>query len=358
MALPMSATFSPAGEAVQVVSDVGGLDAQASGAFSISTSGALAYLAGDLWSATQLTWFDRQGTPLGVVGPPAKYNDLSLSPDDRRLAVTRREGNNDDIWLIDLARNVPTRFTFDAQQDWHPVWSPDATRLAFSSTRLVGARTNSVFWKDTSNVGNEEPLHRADANLRVNDWSPDGKYLLVHNTNGRGDLWVLPLEANRPGAELKAVPYIQSTQFSESRAQFFPVIPSDGRHRVVYTSNESGQLQVYVESFPRGTPKKQVSIDGGVQPRWRRDGRELYYVSRDLKLMAVDVTVGPELEFSTPTALFQTRLSRGGSTTGLVLRYDATRDGKRFLINTEPESAQTASTPITVVLNWASTLNK
>jgi Tol biopolymer transport system component len=357
MAQPFdAATLAPIGEAIQVVTNVGGLDAQAPGAFSVSSTGALAYLSGDLWNATELTWFDRTGTPLGVVGQPAKYNDLSLSPDETRLAVTRREGNNDDIWLVDLVRNVPTRFTSDGQQDWHPVWSPDGTRLAFASTRLSGARTNSVFWKDAGNVGNEESLYRSEANLRLNDWSPDGKYLLLHNTNGRGDLWVLPMEADTPGGERKAVPYIQSTQFSESRAQFFPVIPPDGRHWVLYTSNESGQPDVYVESFPRGASKRRISISGGMQPRWRRDGKELFYISRDRKLMAVDVTMERELVFGTPKELFQTRLSRGGTSTALVLRYDVTRDGKRFLINSEPQSAQVTSAPITVVLNWASAL--
>jgi serine/threonine protein kinase len=353
-----AATLSTNGEAVQVAANVGGLDAQAPGAFSASATGALAYLSGDLWNTTQLTWFDRKGTPLDVVGPPAKYNDLSLSPDETRLAVTRREGNNDDIWLVDLARNVPTRFTSDALQDWHPVWSPDGKRLAFSSTRLFGGRTNSVFWKDTGNVGNEEVMHRAEGNFRVADWSPDGKYLLIFNTTGRGDLWVLPVEPDRQGGERKPQPYIQS-QFSEARAQFLPVIPSDGRYWVVYTSNETGQLEVYAESFPRGAQKKRVSTNGGgMQPRWRRDGKELFYLTLDRKLMAIDVTAGPELEFGAPKELFQTRLSRGGSSTPPVLRYDATRDGKRFLINTEPESAQDRSTPITVVLNWASTLKR
>jgi Tol biopolymer transport system component len=359
MAQPLdSTTLSPTGEAVQIVSNIGGLDNQAPGAFSVSSTGALAYLSEDLWDTTQLTWFDRKGTPLGVVGPPAKYNDLSLSPDETRLAVTRREGfDNSDIWLVDLARNVPSRFTFDAQQDWHPVWSPDGSRLAFSSTRLFGGRTNSVFWKDARNIGNEEVLHRAEANLRLDDWSPDGKFLLIHQTTSRGDLWVLPMEPDTPGGVRKLVPYIQST-FSETRAQFFPMIPSDGRHWVVYTSNESGQLEIYVESFPRGAPKKRVSTNGGMQPRWRRDGKELFYMTLDRKLMAVDVTTGPELEFGSPKELFQTRLSRGGSSTPPVLRYDATRDGKRFLINSEPESAQVTSAPITVVVNWASTLKQ
>jgi eukaryotic-like serine/threonine-protein kinase len=307
------------------------LDNQAPGAFSVSSTGALAYLSEDLWDTTQLIWFDRNGTPLGVVGPPAKYNDLSLSPDETRLAVTRREQfDNSDIWLVDLARNVPSRFTFDAQQDWHPVWSPDGSRLAFSSTRLFGGRTNSVFWKDARNIGNEEVLHRAEANLRLDDWSPDGKYLLIFMTTSLGDLWVLPMEPDTPGGERKLVPYILS-RFSETRAQFFPVIPSDGRYWVVYTSNESGQLEIYVESFPRGAPKRQVSTNGGMQPRWRRDGKELFYMSFDRKLMAVDVKTGPELEFGAPKELFQTRLSRGGSSTPPVLRYDVTRDGKRIL---------------------------
>jgi Tol biopolymer transport system component len=353
------ATFTPIGEPRQVADNIGGVDSQAQGAFSVSSTGALAFLAGDTLSVSQLTWFDREGNALGTIGPPAGYNDLSLSPDETRLAVTKREGRNQDIWLVDLARNAWTRFTSDEAQDWHPVWSPEGSQLVFSSTRLLGTRTNSLFWKVTSNIKNEELFHRAPSNLRVNDWSPDGEYLLISRTENRGDLLVLPVAPDTPGGERKALPYLQSPQFAEVRGQFFPVKNPGGRNWVVYTSDESSQLEIYVESFPRGAPQIAVSSGlGGMQPRWRRDGKELFYISLDRKLMAVDVIVGSELRFGVPRELFQTRLSASDTNTPPVLRYDVTRDGKRFLINSEPESSEATSAPITVVLNWTTTLNK
>jgi hypothetical protein len=170
---------------------------------------------------------------------------------------------------------------------------------------------------------------------------------------------VLPVAPDTPGGERKALPYLQSPQFAEVRGQFFPVKNPGGRNWVVYTSDESSQLEIYVESFPRGAPQIAVSSGlGGMQPRWRRDGKELFYISLDRKLMAVDVIVGSELRFGVPRELFQTRLSASDTNTPPVLRYDVTRDGKRFLINSEPESSEATSAPITVVLNWTTTLNK
>ena len=360
MAQPVDdATFARAGEAVVLAENLGGADFQP-GLFSVSTSGALAYLTGDAWRVSRLTWFDRRGRVIGVVGPDARYNDLSLSPDDTRVAVTRREGDNDDIWIVDLARNAPARFTTDAAQDWHPVWSPDATRLAFSSTRPAGRRANNLFWKAAANVGAEEPIVKpaANQNLRVNDWSPDGKLLLVFTSQGRGDLLVVPVTVNGSMEERTLLPFIRS-QFAETRGQFFPSERPDGRYWIAYASNESGRSEIYVESFPRGAPKATISTSGGMQPRWRRDGKELFYLSVDRKLMAVDVTVGETLQFGVPKELFRTSLSTGSTIISRVLRYDVTRDGQRFLINTELDSdAGGSSEPITVVLNWHSLLNR
>ena len=351
------ATLAPAAEPVQIVDNLGENAASGTGpgSFSVSSS-ALAYLSGDVGHPTQLTWFDRHGRALGVVPPDGVYNDLSLSPDETRLAVTRRDGPNEDIWIVDLLRNVPTRFTFDAAQDWHSAWSPDGSRLAFSSTRLLGGRTNSVFWKATTNIGGEELVAGGNTNQRLDDWSPDGKYLLINRTEGRDDLWILPAEANA-GGERKAEPYLQSP-FTETRGQFFPVKDPDGPYWIAYTSNESGQNEIYVESYPRGAPKVGISTNGGMQPRWRRDGKELFYISQDRQLMAVQVTRGKQLAFGTPTALFQTRMSLGGTLFFRMLRYDATRDGQRFLINSERESTEASSSTVTVVLNWASLLKK
>jgi eukaryotic-like serine/threonine-protein kinase len=351
-------TLAPVGEAELVVDGVAETSFGQPGLFSASSAGVLVYIAGEGTLPTQLIWFDRSGKPLGSVGMEGEYNDLSLSPDETRVIVTRGEGNNGDLWLVDLARNVPTRFTFDGAQDWHPVWSPDGKRIAFSSTRRRGGTTNSVFWKDAGNIGNDELLFDTGANERLDDWSPDGKLLLINRTEGRDSLWIVPIEPDSPGGDRKAVRYLHEEAFAETRGQFLPLPPTNGRYWIVYTSNESGQYEIYVESYPRGAPKVRISTNGGMQPRWRRDGKELFYMSPDRELMAVNVAVGPELTFGTPQELFQTRLSVGGTVVYRMLRYDVTRDGKRFLINTEPDASHVPFNPVTVVLNWTTLLKQ
>jgi hypothetical protein len=272
-------TFTPAGEPVPLADDLA--VAPAPGAsptfFSASSTGTLVYLAGGIARPTHLVWFDRAGKEQATVWSQGIYNDVSLSPNDDRVALTRRDGpSEDDIWIVDLERNVPTRFTYDRAQDWHPVWSPDGKRLAFSSTRVLGGRTNSLFWKDAINVASEQLVVKTTANDRVNDWSPDGKLLLVNRTEGRDGLWIVPIDPGAPTSEDKVAPYLNSPNFTETRGQFYPIARSDGRSWVVYTSNESGEYEVYVESYPRGTQKQRISAKGGTQPRWRRDGKELF----------------------------------------------------------------------------------
>jgi len=353
------ATFAPVGQAEPVVDGVADIsNLGAPGLYSVSSSGTLVYLAGEGIKPTQLVWFDRAGKPVGTVVGQAAYNDLSLSPDETRIVVTKGDGSNEDLWVVDLTRNVPTRFTFDAGQDWHGVWSPDGKRIAFSSTRVRGGTTNSVFWKDAANVGNEEQVLDTGANERLDDWSPDGKLLLINRTEGRDDLWIVPITPDAPSGQRKPVPYLQQPAFAEARGQFFPVVQSDGRYWIAYTSNESGQNEIYLESYPRGAPKVQISTNGGTEPRWRRDGKELFYISPDRKLMAVAVTIGSELKLDAPKELFQTRLSMSGTLAYRMLRYDVTRDGKRFLINTESDTPDASSSPITVLLNWTTLLKK
>jgi hypothetical protein len=167
----------------------------------------------------------------------------------------------------------------------------------------------------------------------------------------------VPANQAIPLAEDRATLYLNSESITETRGQFFPLSDPDGRSWVVYTSNESGEYEIYVESYPRGAQKDRISTHGGTQPRWRRDGKELFYISPDLKLMTVPVTKkGEKLEFGTPAELFQTSISLGGTLAYRMLRYDVTRDGQRFLINSEREGAPPPSPSITVVLNWTKML--
>ena len=232
-------------------------------------------------------WFDREGKSVGTVGPPGQYNELALSPDGRRVAVTRSDsaGANLDLWMVDIERGVPSRFTSDPAMDWDPVWSPDGRTVAFASDRVKGI--NAIYTKDANNVGTEQPLiPPGNDSQRPKDWSPDGKLLLFTQYSdgnaAQGSLWVLPLAGDR-----KPVPFL-TMPYPQSQGQFYPVA-SAGSHWVAYISNETGRNEVYVQSFPPGAGKVQVSSEGGVQPRWRRDGRELFYIAADGKLIAAEV---------------------------------------------------------------------
>jgi Tol biopolymer transport system component len=315
-------------------------------AFSVSENGVLAYRSGEAVLNTQLAWYDRAGKELGQVGEPGGFISPKLSSDAKQVAVTRSGGvgTPGDIWVFDLARNTQTRLTFDAADDSVPLWSPDGSRILFTSTR---SNTFGLYQKNSNGLGAEEQLLKTSYTMVPEDWSLDGRFLAyMGNENGNRDLVVLPLTGER-----KPTPFLK-TEFYERHAQFSP----DGRW-MAYTSNESGSYQIYVQSFPVGRGKWQVSTAGGGQPRWRRDGKELFYLTEDGKLMAVSVKAGATFEAGTPALLFQTK------TYGMAIispafgqQYDVTPDGQRFLIN-EDLSELTAA-PITVVLNWTAGLKK
>ncbi|MGH9658216.1 MAG: hypothetical protein ACRD96_06705, partial [Bryobacteraceae bacterium] len=304
--------------------------------FSVSANGVLAYRGGGV-QASQLAWHDREGKRLGTVGAPFASNTVALSPDGTRAVVGLSEtsGANLDLWLIDLARNIPSRFTFDPAVDWHGVWSPDGTRIVFASTREGPA---NLYQKASSGAGNEERLLPAGDPRRPQDWSRDGRYIVFSSVSPktRTDLWVLDLKERKP------IPYLQ-TEFDETLGQLSP----DGRW-MAYVSNESGgQQQVFVQPFPASGGKWQISSDGGSQPRWRRDGKELFYVSRDGRMMAVEIKTTPQFQVTVPKALFQSGIL--DFTVTAIHRYDVAPDG-RFLIASFLD--ETASSPITVVMNW------
>jgi Tol biopolymer transport system component len=243
------------------------------------------------------------------------------------------------------------RFTFDSGRDFGAVWSPNGTRLAFTSIR--GADFG-MYQKDSGGTGKEEFLLKSDLSVVPNSWSPDGQYLLycANSQKTGSDLWLLPASAGTtPGS--KPVPYLQEP-YNERQGQFSP----DGRW-IAYSSDESGIYQVYVQSFPTGAGKVQVSTAGGSQPRWRRDGKEIFYISADGRLTAVDVKKEARFEAGAPHALLERQIPSGGPGTAIygTFDYDVAADGKRFLVPTYATgTAGSAPAPITVIVNWQAAL--
>jgi Tol biopolymer transport system component len=314
------------------------------GYFSVSENGALAYQTGAETSNSQLLWFDRTGKQIGALGDPAVYNSLELSPDDKRVSVSIADetGKNVDIWVYDVARGLRTRFTFGPSQVFASIWSPDGSRIVFNS-RQKGSF--DLYQKASSGAGSEETLLESNVNKYPDSWSPDGKFLLYESlgSNRTSDLFILPLTGDR-----KSFPLLQ-TQFGGTEdGQISP----DGRW-VAYGSNESGKNEVYVAPFPGPGGKWQISTAGGTKPRWRHDGSEIFYLTPDSKLMVASVSgKGAGFDVGVVKQLFATRIV----TFAGFYQYDVSADGQRFLINTTPE--QSASAPITVVLNWTAGLKK
>jgi Tol biopolymer transport system component len=304
--------------------------------FSVSDNGVLAYLTGNSLTS-QLTWFDRSGKKLGTVGLPGSYAEPRLSPDEKRVAVAHDEPPElaPDIWLIEPARGIASRLTSDPADDVFPVWSPDGSRIAFSSSR---DGTISLYQKLSSGAGGDEELLKSREAKFMMDWSADGRFILyvVRGGKTKNDIWVLPLFGDRQPYPLLPI------EFNEEAARFSP----DGRW-VAYSSDETGTQEVYVREFQKSGRKWRVSTGGGSLPSWRQDGKELFYIANE-NLMAVDVKeVESNFEASVPRLLF----AKAG-----VIGYDVSRDGQRFLIGVSVE--ETSPEPITVVLNWTADLKR
>jgi len=284
-----------------------------------------------------MVWFDRSGKRLETVGPLTDTRGVELSPDQKRVAVHRHEVTGGDIWLMDLLRaDAGTRFTFNTAQHYGaPVWSPDLMSVVFGSMN-----PRAIYQKNANGTGNEQELFKTGNQIMPWSWSRDGGFLIYEVTDPKtgADLWILPMSGDR-----KPTPFLQ-TGFIERHAQFSP----DGRS-VAYASNESGNYEVYVRSFPSATGKWKVSTDGGASPRWRADGREIFFLTSDRKLWSVDVKSGPStFEASVPKLLFETRVTAPNDN---FFAYDVAPDGRRFLMTTVPGDNE-SNEPITVVLNW------
>jgi len=332
MAQPFDAkTGTLSGEAFPIVGGVQEDPGFFTAVFTVSDNGVLAYQeAGGVGDLAQLTWFDRTGKKLDAIGPRGNLWNPRISHDSRRVVFTL--GDPGDLWVEDSSRHISTRLTFDPADDNNAVWSSDDSRIYFLSLRTGGG---DVYGKPSSGTGADERL-AASSMLKVpNSVSPDGRFLLMSTLNPKTkwDVELISLPDRKVSDFLK-------TDFDENQGEFSP----DGRW-VAYSSNESGRWEVYVQPFPGPGGKWQISTAGGSMPVWRRDGRELFYLATDRKLMAVPVRIGAVFEAESPTPLFPTHLKSDPDR-----HYDVSADGQRFLI-TMPLGDESAP-PITLVQNW------
>jgi serine/threonine protein kinase len=305
-------------------------------AASATANGLLAYASNPSANDHQLTWLDRSGNELGKVGPRTNLRLVSLAPNGKTAAIARAQQG---LWLLDLARNLESRFTFPPVGGFAPVWSPDGSRIVFSSV-------DDLYVKEAIGGGREEALLKNGNLKRATDWSRDGRYLLYTENNPKTgfDIWYLPNPLGK-ASDTKPVPYLQ-TEFREGAGQFSP----DGQW-VAYESEESGRREVYVRPFPSGAGKWRISSNGGERPRWRSDGRELYYLQplsiSHSRLMVVPVQPRSNevFESGVPKLLFEVLAELVAE----VFPYSPAADGQRFLVKLQAGKSQPT---LNVVTNW------
>jgi Tol biopolymer transport system component len=307
--------------------------------FAVSDSGLLLVQKSSEISRSRLMWFDRKGNEAGTVGNPDVMSNVSLAPSGESVVVDKTDvgSQNTDIWTYDLRRGASKRLTFDPALDAVPVWSPDGSRVIFTSTRQ---NVFDLYLKNADGAQEEKLICHTEIDKYPNAWSHDGKYVLYSQGP---DLWYLTFSDFKSTLFLKAPSTFKNAQFSP-----------DGKW-VAYASNESGRWEIYVTSFPEARGKWQVSSAGGEQPRWRGDGKELFYLSTDAKIMAVPIKPGTGFDPGAPVALFQANPREVIATSEQAI-YDVDQNGQRFLINTQIKSAETQ--PISVILNWDAELKK
>jgi Tol biopolymer transport system component len=320
------------GDPVHMADDVTS-GANGRGNFSVSMSGVLLYFQGVGGATTfgrgrtgqeQFAWVDRKGGRGGGALDGGPYGDMDLSPDGKLIAITKQDPGapHADIWVIDWEKALPHRLTTDPVDAVDPVWSPDGARIAFTSWRKGNA---DIYVKNANGVGEETPLLESSANESVEDWSRDGKYIAFKfGKDSIQDIFVLPLEGGKPG---KPFPVVHG-QYQKDEPQF-----SKDVKWLAYVSdeNERGRFQVYIVSFPVGNLKQQVSTDGGGQPRWSWDGKQLFYRTLDNRYMAVDLNLGAKIEASSPRIMGSSTTSNPSSGDPTRHMWSVAADG-RFLV--------------------------
>ena len=307
-------------------------------ALSVSTDGRIVYRGGSVAGRRQLVWVDRSGAELQRVGDPDSAGSLdpSLSPDEQQVAFYRTVNAQPDVWLFDAKRGALSRFTTNGRA-LRPIWSPDGRAMVYA----WGVPTN-LYRRTVIGPGDEHAILETSQPKGPTDWSRDGRFIVYRSNDPQTgwDLWALPMDGARNPIEAVR------TRFDERDGQLSP----DGKW-LAYQSNESGQFEIYLQPFLRSGPRSIVSQGGGAQVRWRADGKELFYVAFDNRLMAVPIRIGAEdqpIEVGVPVPLFTTRM--GGAVQGPNRQqYMVSSDGRRFLMNTIVDEA---TSPIVVLLNW------
>ena len=331
-AAPFDATtLQMAGPELPVVDDV------ALGGFSVSRSGSLAYVTGASGPPRRLVWVDRTGSRTALDLPERPYDSPQLSPDGDRVAIEI----GPQTWIYDLARGALTRLAFEGQVNDGPIWTADGKRIAVRSDR---AGTNRVFWMLADGSGGAEQLTDGSIGQLPRSFSPDGQWLAYQETGAdtRRNVWFLRV------ADRTKQPFLV-TKATEGAARFSP----DGRW-IAYVSDEAGKPEVYVQPFPASGGKWQVSTEGGTEPVWNRNGRELFYRNGD-RMMAVDVAMQPTFSSGRPRMLFDGKYASSlFPLTGVA--YDVSPDGQRFLMI--EETGTTTPQQINIVLNWTEELKR
>ncbi len=309
--------------------------------FAVSQTGALAFVEGE--SQGRMAWFDRSGREVGTVGESRNLDALSISPEGRRVAVGVADNTAGSIhlWIEDLGGRPPQRFTYSPGAEFAPIWSPDGRQIVFAQD--PGNGSVRLRLKKVGDTGDGEDLLAPTFFQIPHDWSSDGRFIVYTDDDPKthNDIWILPMDGDR-----KPIPFLR-TSFEESDARMSP----DGRS-IAYVSGESGRSEVYVASFPSGAGRRRVSVEGGSQPRWRRDGRELFFLAADARIMAVAVRAGEPVDLGAPVPLFRSPTTASNrSELAIWNDYDVSPDGQRFLIRVDLISRDTM--PLTVALGWA-----
>ena len=309
--------------------------------FSVSSAGVLAYQDVAVGGLNQITWFNRSGEKLGTIGQVEIHTAPALSPDGSQFAVATGDFGKRDIWIYDLRRGTASRLTSGPADATNTTWSPDGTQIVFSSNPHG---PYDLYQKSANGLGSAQIFFQNQQQKHLDDLSSDGRYGIYDTAAGNTELWALPLFGDR-----KPFPFVQG-DFHATSAVFSP----NSRY-VAYMSSETGGYQIYVQNFPQQNGKWQISAAGGLQPEWSHDGKELFYLASDGKLMAVDVnTNAPNFQAGIPKPLFQTQLETGYLGRNMFV---VSPDAQRFLI-LAPASAFSESEPINVVVNWPSLLKR